>query len=251
MPKFIMLCGAPYSGKTTYRAYYQQTHPGEDYVVISSDYEMEVLAREKGLVNKRDQVLSTDVFVQYYEEAKRRAGQKLQEALGAGKNIILDRGHVTREERQKVLSTVPDDYTKIAVFVDTPRETIIGRWTESNRQGVGKGVRSIDLKNRLDNLEPPAEEEGFKEIMTVRPGDFELTEAIIRNTDKYAFVPGTEPEKDSTWLDGRIFNDPLTEAAQALKNSGVHPAYRQTPPSSTEATTGYTGENPARENERW
>src|SRR5579875_1277753 len=245
MPKFIMLCGAPYSGKTTYRAYYQQTHPGEDYVVISSDHEMEELARAKGLVNERGQVLSTDVFVQHYEEAKRRAGQKLQEALGAGKNIILDRGHVTREERQKVLSTVPDDYTKIAVFVDTPRETIIGRWKESNRQGVGKGVRSIDMKNRLDNLERPGEEEGFKEIMTGRPGDFELTEAIIKNTDKYTFVPGTEAENPA-WLDDRIFND----AAQTLRNSGVHLAYRQTPPSSTEAKTGHPGEEQARKKER-
>jgi predicted kinase len=251
MPKFIMLCGAPYSGKTTYRAYYQQTHPGEDYVVISSDHEMEELARAKGLVNKQGQVLSTDVFVQYYEEAKRLAGQKLQEALAAGKNIILDRGHVIREEREKVLSTVPDDYTKIAVFVDTPRETIIGRWKESNRQGVGKGVRSIDLKNRLDNLERPVKEEGFEEIMTVRPGDFTLTEEIIRNTDKYAFVPGTEPEKDPTWLDGRIFSNPFMKAAQALRNLGVRLAHRQTPSSSMEATTGYTGENPARENERW
>jgi len=211
---------------------------------------MEELARANGLVNERGQVLSTDVFVQYYEEAKRRAGQKLQEALAAGKNIILDRGHVTSEERQKVLSTVPDIYTKIAVFVDTPRNTIIERWKESNRQGVGKGVRSIDLKNRLDNLERPGKEEGFEEIVTVRPGDFKLTEEIIRNTDKYDFVPGTEAEKDPAWLDGRIFDNPLMRAAQKLKNLGVHLAHRQTPPSSTEARTGHPGEDQARKQER-
>jgi len=90
----IMLCGPPYSGKSTLARRIAALHPAK-WVIIS---------REQN-------------------DFKRR----LNETLKINVSLILDACHSTKKTREKIMALIPKGFWKIVIVIEVPLTTILAR----------------------------------------------------------------------------------------------------------------------------
>jgi predicted kinase len=201
-PEIIVMVGVPSSGKSTWVTQHIEAHHEKDYVVISSDPELYNIGLEHGLTDEEGRVRYMDAYLQYHEEARRRAQNKLNEALAEGRNIILDRPHLAKRYRAHYLSQVPNYYKKIAVVMDTPLEIILKRWAVDI-----KGVPNFDLKKRIEEFEPVVKEEGFYSILHLAP-DAKSKAGIVKFSKEHTkFSRGNAAKEHPEWYDIHIFDE--------------------------------------------
>ena len=78
-------------------------------------------------------------------------------------SIIVDKTNLTKASRKRLLSQVPSEYKKIAIYLDTV--PLLSYLRQSKR--VGKVIPDNIWFKQLNQLEVPTEDEGFDEIIRV------------------------------------------------------------------------------------
>ena len=135
MPEAVIFMGLQGSGKTTY----YQEHFSATHVHVSLD-------------------------VQRTAERQRAA---LQEAIAAGKSLVVDNTNATRAARAPFIAASKDaGYRVVGCFLDVPVRTAIGR---NNHRKDKKAIPVPAILHSAKQLQPPEEEEGFDEIRVIRP----------------------------------------------------------------------------------
>lgn len=154
MPKVYMMIGVPGSGKSTWIN--QNKKPND--VVVSTDDVIEREAERKGKTY-------SEVFDSVIKYATSKMNDDLTKAIKNNQDIIWDQTNIGAKARRGKLSRIPKNYEKIAVFFPTPDMDELNRRL-ANRPG--KTIPAFVVKSMITNLEPPAREEGFDQIITVR-----------------------------------------------------------------------------------
>lgn len=153
-PEIIVLIGLPGSGKSTWvRNMLAKTDV--DYVVVSSDDEIERMAAADGLTYN-------DVFDKYVGKATGIMKQKFKDAVNNGKSIIWDQTNMSPKKRRGILNQVPKNYRKIAVAFEVDDEELNRRL--KNREKEGKTIPPHVVKSMAQSYVPPSKQEGFDEV---------------------------------------------------------------------------------------
>lgn len=155
MKTVYMLIGLPGTGKSTWIQNIK--FDPDTYRVISSDDHIEAEAR-------RQQRTYNDVFRGYIKTATRLMNQDLQKAFDDNVKIIFwDQTNLTRKARQPKIRAIPDDYKKVAVYI----QPHIPEWLRRLRSRTEKTIPTEVLANMVKTLEPPSTDEGFDQIVTI------------------------------------------------------------------------------------
>lgn len=153
MPKAIILCGVPTSGKSTW------VKNNSGYTIISSDNIIEKYASTIGSSYN-------EVFDSYITMAIDLMIDELYHAVASNKDIICDQTHLTVKSRKKKLKMIPDRYEKIAVYFELSKEEMLKRNRNEDRT---KTIPQKVLLQMFEAYTRPTIEEGFS---TVHDGHF-------------------------------------------------------------------------------
>ena len=148
MPKSILLCGVPTSGKSSW----VKNHPG--YIVISSDNIIENYAKNIGSTYD-------EVFPDYINEAISLMLQQLRHAVENNENIIVDQTHLTPKVRKRKLKMIPRHYEKIAVYFEIDKEEMLKRNHNPDRTKI---VPQSVLESMHGSYSRPCVSEGFSQV---------------------------------------------------------------------------------------
>lgn len=154
MSKFIMLIGAPCSGKSTWI----KNNISEEVVILSTDNLIEREAENMGMTYSE----AFDVID--FKSLEKEMFEEMNSAFENKKDIVLDRTNVSNKARAKILKKVPDGYTKIAVLFTTPLDLILER-NVARAAETGKNIPIFVIKNMFNTLVKPSHEEGFDVII--------------------------------------------------------------------------------------
>lgn len=148
MPRAIILCGVPTSGKSSW------CKSNNDFTIISSDSIIENYASNVGLSYN-------EVFDDYINEAVSLMLQQLKHATSNNENIICDQTHLTPKVRKRKLKMIPRHYKKIAVYFEISKDEMLKRNHNKDRTKV---VPQRVLLQMFDSYTRPSIEEGFDEV---------------------------------------------------------------------------------------
>lgn len=156
MPKAMLLCGVPTSGKSTYaEKVIEQDDNWKTYVILNTDHYIDLYAKQH---NK--------TYNEVYYDALRTSLSKttalLKFALTSNKNIIWDQTNLTPSRRKEKLSTLPPHYEKIAVYFEISLEKALER--NYLRKLEGKELPTARFKSIYRSFQPPTVIEGFDYI---------------------------------------------------------------------------------------
>jgi len=134
----VILVGLPGAGKSTYA---RRVYPAHVYV-------------------------SKDAFPPSARDKQARQDAAIRAALAGGQSVLVDNTNVTRADRAAIAAIAREFGARIvAVYVEaTPREAIARNEQRSGRAKVPK----VAIFTSAKRLVPPALDEGFDEIVTVR-----------------------------------------------------------------------------------
>jgi predicted kinase len=152
MPKAILVCGVPTSGKSSW----VKNNPG--YIVISSDNIIENYAKNIGSTYD-------EVFDHYIQEAISLMLQQLKHAVENDQNIIVDQTHLTPKVRKRKLKMIPDHYEKIAVYFEISKEEMLKRNHNPDRTKI---VPVDVLESMHGSYSRPCISEGFSQVVDGR-----------------------------------------------------------------------------------
>lgn len=158
-PKFIMLVGAPGSGKSTWID--QFVSSSEDgWVVLSTDKYIEDWAVARGMSY-------AEAFVHpkfsFKKDAQAKINIGLRQALNKGQNIIWDQTNMTANTRRKKLGQIPDVYETAAIAFEIDREELTRRG-EKRKGETGKTVPLKVIDDMIASYEQPSKSEGFDTV---------------------------------------------------------------------------------------
>ena len=144
MSKFVLMCGIPGSGKSTYA---DRLAAEEKFIVHSSDK----IREELGDVN--DQSRNEEVFKILHN--------RIKDDLRNGNNVVFDATNLNRKKRVafiKELKNIPCE--KICVLMATPWELCLDQNFERERH-----VPANVMKRMIRNFQMPSVFEGFDEVI--------------------------------------------------------------------------------------
>ena len=154
-PEIIVMIGLPGSGKSTWRDKIL-AQSDADYVIVSSDDEIERMAAADGLDY-------TSGFDKYIGKATQVSKQKFKDAIQSKKNVIWDQTNLTEKKRRGILQQVPREYRKIAVAFEVTDEELQNRLNKRERE-TGKSIPAKVVSNMAKSYKPPSKQEGFDEV---------------------------------------------------------------------------------------
>ncbi len=154
-PVAYVLVGLPGSGKTTWIN--NRMNKDDDYVVISSDDEIEKYAKSQGLTY-------SDVFSDYVKTATSLMQTNLQNAIRSNSSIIWDQTNMSSKKRKGIVQQIPKHYNKIAVVFELGREELENRLNKREKE-TGKHIPLHVIDNMEMNFTMPTEDEGFNRII--------------------------------------------------------------------------------------
>lgn len=146
-----MMVGMPCSGKSTFIEKFSNKF--NDFVIISTDNIIEDRAKEQGKTYN-------EIFKSEIKSATKEMNEKLAQAIQNGDNIIWDQTNLTVKSRKSKLSSIPKDYQKVAMYVETDLETIKARNTRP-----GKIIPESVIDNMWGSVEVPNIAEGFHAVL--------------------------------------------------------------------------------------
>ncbi|MBR5320703.1 MAG: AAA family ATPase [Clostridia bacterium] len=159
IPKLILLCGIPGSGKTTYAQKYIKEHGG---IHLSSDLIRKELYGDESIQGNPHEVFSLMQSIAV-------------DVLNDGKNVVYDATNVTRKDRSGIIVLCPE-FVQIECHIAwAPIETCIERDTSRERT-VGKEV----IDKMLKRFQPPFYDEGINEIKVVFTSNFDESRYVER-----------------------------------------------------------------------
>ena len=156
--EIIVMVGLPASGKSTHRDK-MIAESGVDYVIVSSDDEIERFALEEGSNY-------TEAFDKYVGRATAIAKKKFRDAVKEGKHIIWDQTNLTPKKRRSILKDVGEDYRKVAVVFELTDDEL-DRRINKRKSETGKDIPAHVMKSMAKSYLPPTKEEGFDNIIFV------------------------------------------------------------------------------------
>ena len=157
-PEIIVMVGLPGSGKSTWRDA-MLAKSDREYVIISSDDEIEALAAEAGTTYSAG-------FKQFIGKATAISKQKFREAVNKGRNILWDQTNLNPKKRKSILSQVPEEYTKTAVVFNITAHELQQRLDKREKE-TGKFIPPNVMKDMARSYRPPTKEEGFDTVSFV------------------------------------------------------------------------------------
>lgn len=157
-PTLIMLCGPSCAGKSTVAPILRDLFQA---AVLNTD---DIILQEAA----RRGTTYAAIFAEYFKTASGIYNAQLREALKADDNIVIDRTHVTRESRGRVLDRIPARYTKIAIAVGG-HLSYLDLLSRRDRRVADGGVHvPDDVIERMHSAftdEPPKTYEGFDLVL--------------------------------------------------------------------------------------
>lgn len=151
-PTFILLCGLPGVGKTTYSRRAQF----DGYVRLSTD---DLLLKEM----ESNGLSYQETFNLHILQAQFEIMERLKVGVKNEDNIILDQLNLNATARRKKLLRVPPEiYNRVAVSLEEEPDVLIARNKE--RLSKGMGLPESVLKRYIGTYVPPTIKEGFDEI---------------------------------------------------------------------------------------
>lgn len=160
---FIMLCGIPGSGKTTLRTklYYECIDSGYTARIISPDELRGVINGDQGSQENADKVWAT--FFRLAENA--------QEDF-----VILDATFLKKKDRKSTISRIRESipHAEFASFAILP-DLALSKERNARRERV---VPDEVLESMYNRYTLPTEEEGFKTVLYVNPGDLTINDTV-------------------------------------------------------------------------
>ena len=104
------------------------------------------------------------------EEIQREFRKRIYRLIREGKNVIIDYQGLNPKSRKSFIKTYSPNFDKtVAVHINTPLEMCLER-NRSRRRFVPEEV----ILRSHGQLVPPKFEEGFDEILTIDPDDFQI-----------------------------------------------------------------------------
>lgn len=157
IPIFLMLVGLPGNGKSTWLTNDYQDIPFVDYVPLSTDVEIEKMCASQGITYDQG-------FKLFIDQAQKIVNQKMSNAIKNRSDIVLDQTNLTRKSRARKMAQLPKTYKKIAIFFPVPDDT---EWKRRLASRPGKCIPQSVLDKMRANLEVPALDEGFDEVVEI------------------------------------------------------------------------------------
>lgn len=156
-PLFIMLIGAPGSGKSTFLNGLKKQIP---IVVASTDDQIDEHAANNGLTYSQafDQI--------NFKTLKQRMEQAIVDARDAGKHIAVDQTNMHRKSRSGKLKMAGPGYLKIALDFDVPDKTLLER-IDARAEATGKNIPRHVVFSMLKSYEAPSKTEGFDHVYKI------------------------------------------------------------------------------------
>jgi predicted kinase len=155
-PVIFVLVGLPGSGKSTWMRNIMQ---GGNYVVVSSDDEIEKYARDNNSTY-------SEVFNSYVKTATTLMNQKFKAAVESKSDIIWDQTNMSAKKRRTILQQVPKNYKKVAVVFQIDRQELQRR-LDKRAADEGKHIPAHIIDSMERTFEMPTVGEGFNEIIRV------------------------------------------------------------------------------------
>ena len=156
MPTLYMLCGVPYSGKSTWTNS-KLIALGGAYV-LSTDDTIETICRMFDTTYGD----SFDTLIKYAEMV---LDLDLKEAIKRNGDIIWDQTNLTKKSRAKKLTQIPSNYKKVAVNFTIPGYDEIKRRIEKRQDKI---IPWSAMERMFAQYEPATIEEGFDQIIEVK-----------------------------------------------------------------------------------
>lgn len=219
-PTVIFMVGCSGAGKSRYAKQFAVQHPS--YVYIGVDEIRRELSLKSGVQ------LKAYVFEKKYKDVvKKEYKRRVEEASLAGKNIIIDKTHLTQKEREQTAGYLKGDYKKIAVVVNGRIEEILANIFARNlryamqvvqeRNTVLNGTSYEFVREQYRKLEKPTVAEGFSKILTV---PVKVVPRMRVGNNKAFYNLGYDLAKmisHATLVSGEIFSRGVEEYARLLK----------------------------------
>ena len=152
MPKCYQLIGVPGSGKSTW---IKNQKWALGLTIVSTDVFVEDYARSVGKTY-------SEVFTEYMPKAVDLMVEQVVNARKLGHDIIWDQTSTSIASRKRKFNMLPN-YEHIAVVFKTPEKEELNRRLAS-RPGKNIPLNVVEQMAFDLTMEPPTEEEGFKEI---------------------------------------------------------------------------------------
>lgn len=150
-PWALVLIGAPGSGKSSLVREYQPI----DATVISSDAILELLAEEQ-------QITYNQAIQNYFGFVVKMMNLQLDEAIKAGRSLIIDRTNMSIKARAKILARVPANYRRYAAVLSVNRVELDRRLAKRAAE-TNKEISASVVDELLDNFVFPSYDE-FHEV---------------------------------------------------------------------------------------
>jgi predicted kinase len=151
--EFIMLCGIPTSGKSTFVESLLTQPYWENVIVLSTDNYIQQIAEERGKTYN-------DVYQDTIKEATENLRRQMKTAIKNGRDIILDQTNLTRKSRKNKISKLPNTYHRKVVYFEISLEEALVR----NKHREGKFIPESVLKQMYYSYEIPNTTEDFEMI---------------------------------------------------------------------------------------
>ena len=155
MPTVYMLCGVPYSGKSTWTNSKLISKPS---YVLSTDDTIETICR----VCDTTYAAAFDKLIDYAEMVLEL---DLKEAIDRNQDIIWDQTNLTKKSRAKKLAKIPASYKKVAVNFTIPGYDEMKRRIELRQKKI---IPWSALERMFAQFEPASLEEGFDEVVLIK-----------------------------------------------------------------------------------
>lgn len=167
---FIMLCGLPGSGKSTYA----QKLTASGYAVVSSD-----TIRYELFGDENDQSNNGLVFY--------TMRQRMLECFERGQNVVFDATNINRKDRKETLKVIPPYVRKICHIIWAPLDLCIERDKCRTRMVGPDAIMRIAKKFQV-----PYYDEGLDVITIVRPEGFHSVQYFLV-IDEQTVIPHNNP----------------------------------------------------------
>jgi predicted kinase len=161
MARFILLCGLPGSGKSTYAANFM-ANTEEPVLLLSSDALLEDMAAEHGVTYQ-------EAYVQWATKAQAEVLSMAEFAISEGIDVVWDQTNLTQAQRaERAAPFFAADYEVIAVAFEAPQSVLKER-IAARASAMGKTIPSSVLETMGKTYQRPDENEGFDHIVVVTP----------------------------------------------------------------------------------
>ena len=154
MAEVIFLIGPPCSGKSTWI----KNEADGEFTICSTD---DLISWYGEKYNRSYNDVFNSGITRAFESIFK---QSIKDLTADNKNIIIDRTNTTVSTREKILSLIPENYKKTAVYFDVGIDTLLER--NKVRSETGKHIPAFVIKNFKNKMEIPTLEE-FDEIIKV------------------------------------------------------------------------------------